>query len=394
MPVVDTHPESASGFRWLRTGQEGLEAMLEAIRQARLSIRLETYIFDASEIGARFRQALTAACARGVQVRVLVDAIGSVALPDSFWTPLREMGGQVRWFNPIALKRITYRDHRKILVVDGQLAVVGGFNVAAEYYGDGVARGWRDLGLEMRGALPAELAESVDSMFLQADFKHKRLHRLRKGGTVTAAAEQNWRLLLSGPGRGNRLIKRTLAADLTQARDVLIISAYFLPSWRLRRELKRAARRGGNVRLIMAGKTDVTISQLACRRLYQQFLRAGVEIWEYQPQVLHTKLFIVNDVVYVGSANLDARGLGINYELLVRVESAPLASAGRQLAQADLPHCRRIPWPQWKKSRSFLQKLMEALAFLLLARLDPYLARWQWRTWGLRGRPRARPKRG
>jgi cardiolipin synthase A/B len=377
--------EDSSSLRWLRSGKEGLEAMLDAVARARSSVRLETYIFDNSPIGVRFLEALVSACGRQVKVRVLVDALGSVEVPDSFWQPLREAGGQVRWFNPLALRRITYRDHRKILVVDDRLAVVGGFNIASEYYGDGVAEGWRDLGLEVEGPLAAELAESVDLMFAQADFQHKRLHRLRRGGTIRAAAKQNWQLLLSGPGRGHRLVKHTLAGDLAGASCVLIMSAYFFPTWRIRRELQRAARRGAQVRLILAGRSDVTVARLASRRLYQGFLRAGVEIWEYQPQVLHAKLIIVDDVVYAGSLNLDARGLGINYEVLIRVKNPALAASGREMADRDLAHCHRILPAVWRKSRGLFEKILEALSFVLLARLDPYLARWQWRRWGRRG---------
>jgi cardiolipin synthase A/B len=374
-----------SPFRWLRTGQEGMDAMLEAIGSASRSVRLETYTFDSSPVGIGFLQALTAACARGVQVRVLVDAIGSVTLPDSFWEPLRAAGGQVRWFNPITLNRITYRDHRKILVVDDRLAVIGGFNIASEYYGDGVSQGWRDLGLEVCGKMAVDLGASVEAMFNQADFRHKRLHRLRRGGTVSAAVERDWQLLLSGPGRGHQIIKRTLAADLSRAREALIVSAYFVPTWRIRRELKRVARRGGLVRLVLAGKSDVAIAQLACRRVYQSLLRAGVKIYEYQPQILHAKLFIVNETVYAGSANLDARGLGINYELLARVQDSALAAEGRQMVAEMLDHCRPIRLHEWSKSRGLFQKLLEALSFLLLARLDPYLARWQWRKWWRKG---------
>jgi cardiolipin synthase A/B len=378
MAAPDTVP-SVSSFRWLRSGQEGLEAMLQAVAQARRSICLETYIFDSSPVGQAFVEALLAACSRQVQVRLLVDAVGSVELPDSFWGGLRQAGAQVRWFNPITLGRITYRDHRKLLVVDQQWAVIGGFNIAAEYFGDGLEHGWRDLGLAIQGPLGARLAESFDDMFERADFRHKRLQRLRRGETVRLTPEPQCELLLSGPGRGQQALKRSLAGALAAGRTAHLISAYFLPPWRIRRELRRMARRGGQVQLILAGKTDVAISQLASRRLYAGLLRAGVEIYEYLPKVLHAKLFIVDDVVYAGSANLDARSLGINYELLVRVTSPELAQSGRDIFRENLTHCRRIRLAEWRKSRSWLEKLMENLSFLLLARLDPYVARWRWR---------------
>jgi cardiolipin synthase A/B len=140
------------------------------------------------------------------------------------------------------------------------------------------------------------------------------------------------------------------------------------------------------VRLMLPGKSDVLISQLASRRLYQGFLRAGVEIYEYQPQVLHAKMVVVDKTVYLGSANLDARSLGINYELLVRLRDPALAGEAREVFQADLNLCRRIHLLEWPRSRGLVQKLLESLSFFVLARLDPFLARWQWRRWRLKWR--------
>ena len=355
--------------------------MLRAIQQARRSVRLETYTFDSSLIGVAFLDALVEARDRGVSVRVLIDAIGSIELPDSFWEPLLRAGGEVRRFNPIALGRLSYRDHRKVLAVDEAVAFIGGFNVAREYFGDGILEGWRDLGLEVRGPLVGELTESFDDMFRHADFRHKRLQRIRRSGLVSLTCEQDWQLLLSGPGRGHRFMKRTLARDLTHARTIHVISAYFLPTWRIRRELRRTARRGGLVQLILPGKSDVAISQLASRRLYQGLLKAGVEVYEYQPQVLHAKMVVVDQTVYIGSANLDARGLGINYELLARLSDPELAREAREIFKADLGLCRRISLSEWRKSRGFFQKLLENLSYFVLSRLDPWLARWQWRWW-------------
>lgn len=372
---------TAPSFLWLHTGEEALQTMRAALRAARRSVRLETYIFDGTALGLSFRDALVEACARGARVQVLVDAVGTFNLSDSFWDPLRAAGGECRWFNPLNLQRFNYRDHRKILVVDESVAFIGGCNIAAEYSGDGVTRGWRDLGLQVGGTLAVELAESFDRMFDRSGLKHKRLQRLRRNTAESWTEEQNWQLLLSGPGRGHRGMKRALAASLAPARLVNIISGYFLPTGRIRRELRRRARRGGRVQLILAGQSDVKLAQLASRHLYQGLLRAGVEIYEYQPQVLHTKLVIADDVVFTGSANLDARSLNINYELLVRVAGADLAAGAREIFAAHLAHCRRIDAKTWRHSRSFVQKLLEYLACMILSVLDPSFARWQLRGW-------------
>jgi cardiolipin synthase len=152
------------------------------------------------------------------------------------------------------------------------------------------------------------------------------------------------------------------------------ISAYFLPPRQLRRELVRIVRRGGRVRLILAGKSDVKLSQMAAHRLYQTFLRAGVEIYEYQPQILHTKFFQFDDICYVGSANMDKRSLMINYELLVRAQTPDLAAEGREFFERTLQHCVRIDRRTWRKSRNIWNKAREQWAFWMLSRVDPWLS--------------------
>lgn len=365
---------------WLRNGREAFPAMLAAIDAARQIVRLETYIFAPDELGVRFRNALTQAQARGAQVRVLVDAVGSYTLSRSFWLPLTSIGGEVRLFNPIALNRFGIRDHRKLLVCDERVAFIGGFNIATEYEGDGVTSGWCDLGLRVESPLAQELAASFDEMFALADFRHKRFIRFRRTAAKKVVQRPAQQLLLSGPGRGFNPIRRALRRDLSRARDVRILVAYFLPTWRLRRDLARVVRRGGRVQLLLAGRTDVTVSQLAAHSLYRRLLKAGIEIAEYQPQVLHAKLFVIDHAVYLGSANLDPRGLAINYELMVRFQDEALAMEARLLLEEISRQCVEVDLGTWRRSRSVWRKLKERWAYFLLARLDPHIARWQWRA--------------
>jgi cardiolipin synthase len=271
--------------QWLCAGDEIFPAMLAAIDAARKSVCLEIYTYTDSPLGKRFREALIRAQARGVRVRVLIDAVGSMSLPGSFWEPLRNAGGEVRQFNPIALKRFWIRNHRKLLVCDERVAFVGGFNVAPEYEGDGVKCGWCDVGLKLEGRLAPQLAVSFDEMFARADFRHKHFVRLRKLGAKKIVALPTEQILFSGPGRGRSPIKRALRKDLARAKQVQIIVAYFLPTRRIRRDLMRVARRGGRVQLILAGKSDVFLSMLAAQSLYRRFLSGNVEIHEYQPQI-------------------------------------------------------------------------------------------------------------
>jgi len=352
--------------------------MLAAIDAAQGSLCLETYIYSPDSLGEKFRDALVRARQRRVRVRVLYDALGSMSLPGSFWEPLRKAGGEVRQFNPLVLNRFGIRDHRKMLICDDRIAFIGGFNIALEYDGDGITSGWRDLGLKVEGGLAAELKISFEEMFERANFAYSGLKRLkndRAKKTFTAPHEQ---VLLSGPGRGRSPIKHALRRDLARAQHVQIIVAYFLPTWRIRRSILHVAQRGGRVQLILAGKSDVLLSQLAGQSLYRRFLRSGVQIHEYAPQILHAKLIVIDDVVYVGSSNLDQRSLNINYELMVRFENKEMAAQAREVFSSTLQHCRHITLDGWIKSRSLWRRIKQRWAYFLLVRMDPLIARWRW----------------
>lgn len=369
-----------TAWKWLHNGDEAFPAMLTAIDAARSSVRLETYIYSDDELGRAFLAALLRAQQRGVKVKGLVDALGSLSLPKDFFSTLTAAGGEVRNFNPIALKRVAIRNHRKLLVCDDQIAFIGGFNISQEYVGDGITRGWRDLGLRFEGELVKELAVSFDEMFALADFRHKRMIRLRPTKQKRTIISGNEQLLLGGPGRGWNPIRRALHKDLKHARLAQIIEAYFLPTWRIRRALTRIARTGGDVSLILAGKSDVALSQLAAHSLYRRLLKAGTHIQEYQPQILHAKLLIFDTAVYVGSANLDPRSLSINYELMVRFEEPQMVAEAREIFAEVSQHTQSIELAAWKRSRSLWTRFKERCAYFFLARIDPHVARQQWKA--------------
>jgi cardiolipin synthase len=374
-------PTTAHRAIWLPTGAIAYRRMLELIAGARHSIRCETYIWRADAVGDRFRTALTAAAARGVRVQVLVDGVGSAALPSRYWQPLVNAGGEARVFNPLSWRHLALRDHRKLLVVDHTVAVVGGFNIGVEYDGDGITHGWRDLGLEVREpeAL-GQFTESFDSLFRDHRLRRWLLRPFRKGAL-------RWPRFFARPGpvlfSGPRLVRHQfslhLLRELKHAKRVRIISAYFTPGFRLRRALCRIARRGGTVELILAGKTDVALAQTAARSIYGPLLRAGVRIWEYQPQILHTKLALLDHTVFAGTSNLDARSLGINYEFMVRLQDPALATEAADIFAADLAHSREIKLAEWRAGRTWLTRLRGAWARFLLTKFDPWIARRQMR---------------
>ncbi len=367
---------SAHRHRWLTTGREAYLRMLEAIGQARRSIRLETYIYLPGYPGDAVREALLLARERGVEVSVLLDAWGSVDLPRGYLDALVEAGGRVRFFNPLAIWSPLIRNHRKLLVCDGETAFIGGFNISPEEAGDGVTSGWADLGMEISGPVAAELAASFDSIFDAAGHHRVMLAPPRTGRGGKPKYRPEPMLLANGPLWRRSPLRHALVRDFRKAkREILLISAYFLPTWGVRRALIRAARRGCRVRIVLAGKSDVPLSHLAGRHLYRRFLRAGIEIYEYQPQILHTKLMVADQAVHVGSANLDARSLNINCELLVRTGEPAAVLEARRIFRDYVAHSRRILPNEWAAARGVWQRLKENVAYFLLARLDPYFAR-------------------
>lgn len=375
----DAHAHTTA-WAWYDHGHTFFAASLEAIATARQSIRLETYIFEPLGIGIQLRDALAAAAERGATVQALVDGFGSRTTPSHFWQPLHEAGGQVRVFNPLRPRRWGIRDHRKLLVCDNATAFIGGFNIAPEYEGDGVTQGWRDVALRVTGPLASALGTTFDRMYAAADFHRKTFARIRRSEEKRIVRECGCEIILSGPGRGASPLARALRRDMARARSIRIMTAYFLPSRRLRTSLARAARRGANVELLLPARSDVPLSKLATESLYGRLLRAGVKIFEYQPQMLHGKLFLVDDAVYVGSSNLDPRSLRLNYELMVCIRSHnPIAQAAQTLFNQCLLSCREITRADWRKQRDWPTRLKQRFAHFVMTRLDPWIALSQWR---------------
>jgi cardiolipin synthase len=367
------------GLHWLSTGQEIFPAMLSTIAAAQKSVQFEIYTYTAGHLGRQFLAALVAAAQRGVDVQVLVDAVGSWTLPGNFFQPLIRAGGQARRFNPLHFSRFGVRNHRKLLICDGSAVFIGGFNLADEYDGDGVNRGWFDLGAQMNDShLAKALGDSFNALFDRADFRRRPLARLRLFKRKRRVSDLG-NLLFTHPGRGASPFQTSLHRDLAIAREVRIIAAYFLPTRKLRRDLMRVTRRGGRVQLILPGKSDILVSQLAARSQYHRLLKAGVEIYEYQPQVLHAKMILCDDTTYLGSSNLDIRSLNLNYEVMLRLQDKTVAQEAGQIFACCLRHCKRIERHDWQGIRSFWQRWHFHWAHFLLTRIDPFVALWQFR---------------
>jgi cardiolipin synthase A/B len=361
-------------FQFLPTGAAALDALEELIHQAQKTLCLEMYIYKADRTGARIRDAMVKACERGVRVRILLDDYGSADLPPDYFIEPRKLGAELRTFNPSPVLRVAFRNHRKLCIADHHVAIVGGFNIGDEYVGDGVQAGWRDLGLQVTGPLVLTLSVSFDRMFIAARMNSKSFLLFVRGMRHEVPPLDQPALLTSGPAFGGASMRKILYRDVDHAQRVDIITAYFAPTWPLRRRLLLAAARGV-VRLVLPGKSDVPVLRLAGQHLYSRLMSGGVQVFEYRPQVLHAKLLVIDDVVYVGSCNLDTRSLRINFELLLRLPDAALAEQARRLIEQDIAYSERIDLVQWRHGSGWWRRLSRRFAFWLAIRFDLFLVR-------------------
>jgi cardiolipin synthase len=366
-------------FQLLVNGAAAIAAVESLINSARHSVCLEMYIYKGDATGARIRAALLAAVQRRVRVRILLDDFGSAELPKDFFSELVVRGADLRFFNPSRVLRVAFRNHRKLVVADDRQAIVGGFNIGDEYAGDGVDKGWRDLGMQVTGPIVLELEASFDRMFIAAQMNHSAFSLFARRRQAAVLSNDSPELLTSGPGFGGASLRRSLYRDLLSACSVDIMTAYFAPTWMLRRRLARAAQRG-RVQLILPAKTDVSLLRLAGQHLYSRLLREGAHVFEYQPQILHAKLLILDEVLYIGSCNLDVRSLRLNFELLVRVPDAKIVQQARELFAADTVRSKVVVLEDWEQSSTWWRRFERQVAFWLVTRLDPLLARRRLRT--------------
>lgn len=332
-------------------GDDLYAAMLNSIRAASHRVDLETYIYAADEVGWRIGEALAERARAGVSVRVLVDAAGSLlSFSRALEGYLRHHGVVVRrfhrwsWRQPIRFYR---RNHRKLLVVDGKDAYLGGFNIHRESsrVHSGEQR-WRDTHVRVSGGLAAEAAALYDA-FWSGDHSWS-----------PAAARETGDALVSNHSRICRHQVHCLYLRLlrTAERYLYLTTPYFVPDHRTQNELVAAAHREVDVRLLLPGKSDVPITQWAARAAYRKLLSAGVRVFEYQPRVLHAKTAVIDGAVAtVGTANLDYRSLFVNYELNLFSANEPLCTALEERFLVDLVESEEVTARSWsRRSRTHL----------------------------------------
>lgn len=350
------------------------ERLLAMLAGATRSIAIIMYIFEADGAGTRVLDALAAAARRGARVRMIIDSFGSADLSDHVFAPLREAGGSVTFFSRRWRSSYLVRNHQKLILVDEEVALTGGFNIADAYLSEHDSRCWFDLGLSVRGPAVARIARWFDAVHdytVNHDGKLLMLRRIIREWPVDDTPVE-W--LVGGPTQRLSPWARAVRRDLDAARTVDMVMAYFSPGQGMLRRLGRVAARG-RARFVMAGKSDNAATIGASRLLYGYLLRKRAEVWEYRPCRLHMKLIVIDDVVYIGTANFDVRSLFVNVEAMLRIADAGFAATMRDFVARMQPESRVVTREGHKASASWLTRLRWTLAWFVVGAVDYTVSR-------------------
>lgn len=304
-------------------GRETYAAIAGAVASAQHHIHMEYYIWEADGIGTRIRDQLAARAADGIEVRVLLDAIGGNNADKKFWKPLLDAGGEVCWFNPIRLSILgrqiaNFRTHRKIVVVDGRVGFTGGVNISdvqtTEFSGDAA---WRDTHVRIEG--PA--VHGLQLVFCEGWYDARQ--SAPEGRNYFPSWDKEGahavQVVASGPDKLQKPIRKLFISAISSARErVFLTSPYFVPDEALLVALSTAVLRGADVRVLVPKKNDVPLVGAACRSYYPDLFAAGIRVFEYDASMLHAKTLVVDNLVaIVGTANADARSFKLHFEVVL-----------------------------------------------------------------------------
>ncbi len=358
------HLQGGHHVRMLVDGPAVFAAMLQAMASAKRSIWLESYIFESDGTGQVFVEALAARAQEGLEVLIIVDAFGGLDLSWSDEMLLTNAGAQIRFFgrfNHLDLSRWLKRDHRKLLLIDGSRAFVGGINICDDYAAPSEGgRGWHDVHACITGPVCFSLAELFADTWKQVG-----------GGVVTLPSiagqsrDGEWAMLLSSNHRGVRTqIRSHLVHAMRLAeQEVLLASAYFVPDRKIVQAMEAAARRGVAVGLLVPGESDLRSVQLAGEHSYERLLASGVRIYEWHGSHMHVKAAVVDQRwCHVGSYNLDYMSLLNSLELVVEIvgDRSPPRLAG--ILRADMEVSTELDLKEWQ-ARSGVDKLLSRVAY-------------------------------
>lgn len=362
----------------LKNASATFPAMLTAIRGAQDNINLEMYILSDGQIGQMFANALIERARHGVKVNVIYDSLGSLNTPASFFDNMRSNGVAVIAFNPLSplearhwsLRQLTHRDHRKLLIVDGRTAFTGGINIS-DVYASGLRSSnhntppayWRDTDIEVDGPAAAEFQKLfIHDWYQQGGIP---LDRQRYFPKVSAQGRQIVRVIGSVPEQFSLIYVDFISAVVNSETNVFITDAYFTPDRQMRRALRRAARRGVDVRLLLPSQSDEPFIVSAQRAHYHGLLKAGVKIYEWSGKMLHAKTATIDGVwSTVGTSNLDWWSIARDNEVNAIVLGHSFGDEMDLMFKNDLEDSQQVELLKWDQ-RSLLERFREAFARLI-----------------------------
>lgn len=347
----------------LENGDEIFPAMLEAIHSAQKTITFETYIYWSGQIGQEFADALAERARAGVQVKVMVDWVGSLKMDTRLLDQIRNAGTEVHQYRPLKwynLGRLNNRTHRKLLVIDGKLGFTGGVGIADQWSGhaqDG--EHWRDMHFRIEGPAVAQIQAAFNDNWIKTT--GQVLNGADYFPPLAPAGEMDAHMFVASPAGGSESMHLMyLMAIAAAERTIDLQAAYFVPDELIIKALITARHRGVRVRVTLPGKhIDSETVRLASKAHWGELLLAGVEIYEYQPTMMHNKLLIVDGVMSsVGSTNFDVRSFRLNDEASLNVYDAAFAARMTDVFDADLAHTVRYTYAMWEQ-RPLKEKFME-----------------------------------
>jgi cardiolipin synthase len=372
--LLASPPQSIHSFRVLREGAELYESQLGAIRQAQRSIHLEVYIFHRGKMADAFLEALRERAQRGIRVRLIVDAVGSLATGPAFFEGLIAAGGTVHRYHPLhlhMLRRWNSRTHRNLLVIDGEIGFIGGAGVA-DQWNRSEPPPWRDCVLRVTGPIVTGLQavfaenwlESAGELLVGTD-----AFSVGHSSDPAVATEAALGLAVgSTPTAGRSTRARVLIQFLlaTARESIDLCSPYFVPDLGIRRELLAARERGVRVRVLTGGPySDHGIVRRAGRRRYGSLLQEGIGIWEYRTRMMHAKVLLVDGHwALVGSTNIDNRSFGLNDEVNLLVSGEALCAQLRAMFEDDLDHSDMLDLAAWRR-RPWGERILATIGRLI-----------------------------
>ena len=380
-PMADADPPATGNFAevdgnrltLLVEGSDRMQALIRLIDGAERTVRLLYYIYKDDEAGTLIYLAMERALGRGVAVSLLIDSFGAYT-PDEYFSPLIAKGLSYGRFHPTFGRRYLIRNHQKLAMADEQIVMIGGFNIEDSYFGTIEDGAWRDLGLLVEGPAVSRLARYYDAL---AEWTHDRTGKIRTLNRIILRFNESHGALqwtFGGPTRGLSPWARATSRDLLSSRDVAMIEAYFAPTWAILRRIGRVGRKG-RARIITAAKSDNHATIAAARYTYKNLLRRGVQIYEYQPTKLHTKLVVLDDIVHLGSSNFDIRGLYLNLEMMLRVDDPAFAALMRDYFEQEVAVSLPITPELHSKRSGLLTRLIQAISFFLVTTADYTITR-------------------